>query len=268
MNLMRLSIQNFDIEFEQSNFIPLLNKTEIKSFKLEHSICDFETVECESIYEKDYITRLLETDKSNRVIEHILDIACDKNIEAESLGVAKYCKEHTLVFSLQDSLDLVLFSLCGVDPKLVREIPSYQRLSRGLLNVNFDLLGDFTFEELLNIDVRLDYYLNAIYNEAENYQEFLELFYKRLTDKCYELLCMYAEKYRDYFLAQDSKIVMSPRSKNITTIILSCNVPLNTEMELINNYFLKVRTYKLKEYFNYINESCVTYDETLVTENC
>ncbi|WP_394861651.1 hypothetical protein [Paraclostridium bifermentans] len=261
MNLTRLSIQNFNTDFEQSNFIPLLNKTEIKSFTLEHKLDDVLTQETNTVYEKDFIFRLNNTETNKRIIERVLDINCDRNLEAEALGVAKYCKDYTLVFSLQDSLDLVLFSLCGVEPKLIRGISNYQRLSRGLLNVNFDLLGDFTFEELLNIDDKLDYYLNALFNEAGDYQEFLRLFYKRLTNKCYELVCLYTEKFRDYMLASDTKIIMSPRSKNITTIILSCNIPMNIEMEVISGYHLRLKTYKRKEYFNYVNDLHSVYDK-------
>lgn len=257
MSSTRLSIQNCSCVTTPNSFVPLVKKVFTKGFKLEYRIDDILNIECPSLYQERFISKLKTIDYESRQVDLICSLRCDRNIVAEALGVVKYSRDDTLVFSLQDSLDLVLYSLCGVEPSKIRQLNDYKRLSRGLLNMDFELLGSLTFEELLEIDDKLDYYLSTLFNQSQDYADFLRLFFTTITDKCFDLLCIYAERFRDYILTNNSNFVMSPRSADITTIVFACSGELDYELELCHNYFLKVRTFKRKQYVHHVDELLV-----------
>ena len=86
----------------------------------------------------------------------------DRLMPVELLCVGKNAKKFCIHLDLRSRLDLVLSSLCGVDPSRVSCIPNYERLSHALLDVAVTKIDDtLTLEHLLEVDEVRDFYVGS-----------------------------------------------------------------------------------------------------------
>lgn len=190
-----------------------------------------------------------------RVYKSVLEFKYDSAFDIEMLGIERYSKEHTVLFSLQDSLDFVLNQLCGVDTELVRRIPNYQRISRGLLNIDVEMLGQANFGELIGIDPRLDNYIARMDSSALDYADFILKFFGEITECCNALLHKLAMQYQCFYKEQGKSL--SLKSKNISSVVFASEIPVDDAMEILEDYFILIKSYKRLEYGNHVADLCI-----------
>lgn len=195
------------------------------------------------------------SDDFKRIYKSILDFKYDSAFDIEMLGVERYSKKYSVLFSLQDSLDFILNQLCGVDTELVRRIPNYQRISRGLLNINVEMLGQANFGELIGIDPRLDNYIAKIDASALNYADFILKFFGEITECCNALLHKLAMQYQ--CLSKGNGNNLSLKSKNISSVAFASEIPVNDAMEIKEDYFIIIKSYEKHEYSNHVADLCI-----------
>lgn len=235
----------------------LLSKDLVIKEDLEH----YSDLDVESAFKESHIRSVLEAlkvansrNESRRIYKSVLGIKCDTAFEIEMLGIERYSKRHTVLFSLQDSLDYILHVLCGVNPEVVRRIPHYQRLSRGILNVDVELLDELSFGHLIGIDESLDKYIAGINRKSFDYADFVTRFFTELTECCNGLLHSLAMKYKCYYKEQG--ITLALKSKTITSVAFSSDISINDEMEVMKDYFIKINSYTKKGYINHVEDLC------------
>lgn len=212
-----------------------------------------------TIFEKQHFRNLMGASLDKRVYKEVLGIMCDVSLDLEVIGVTKYAKENTIMFTLQDSLDLVLNYLCDVDMRLLRALPNYKQISRGILNADHEMLKDVKFGDLIGLDSRLDIYLISLNTAAVSYDDFLNKFLTEITCACNVLLHQFVMQYRMYYSDRGYKLPL--RSKNICSVVISSDIEIDDSMELVEGYFIKVKSYKKGEYIHHVNDD-VSYLST------
>lgn len=205
-----------------------------------------------TIFEETHLHNLTNASVDRRVYRDTLGILCDSSLDLEVIGVTKYAKNDTVLFTLQDSLDLVLNYLCDVDMNVLRQLPNYQQISRGILNADHRLLDGIPFGDLLGLDSRLDAYLIRINTTSISYEDFLNKFFIEVTSACNTLLHQYVMQYRSYY--SDLGLKLPLRSKNICSIVFGSEIEIDDKMELVPGYFIQIKSYKKCEYMKYVNE--------------
>lgn len=205
-----------------------------------------------TIFEETHLRNLMSASINRRIYRDTLGIMCDSSLDLEVIGVTKYAKDDTVLFTLQDSLDLVLNYLCDVDMNVLRTLPNYQQISRGILNADHTMLDGIPFGDLLGLDSRLDAYLIRINTTSISYEDFLNKFFIEVTSACNTLLHQYVMQYRSYY--NDLGLRLPLRSKNISSVVFGSEIEIDDKMELVPGYFIHIKSYKRCEYINHINE--------------
>ncbi len=266
MNSMHISIDTYKHLYDPL-YTTVSGKLTSKDLVLKESLEEYLSLDITSDFRESHIRSVLEGVKVlrsgndyKRIYKSILGIKCDTAFDIEMLGIERYSKKHTVLFSLQDSLDYILYTLCGVDPKKVRAIPHYQRISRGILNVDVDLLGSRSFGDLIGIDPDLDNYIAGINRRSLDYADFVTNFFTALTECCNGLLHSLAMKYKCYYKEQGISLVL--KSKNISSVVFSSEIPVNDEMQLLDNYFIKINSYTKRNYINHIEDFCSSHNSS------
>lgn len=260
MNSMIISIDTYR-NLNDPLYSTVSGRLLLKDLVIKEDLKDYTDLDITSVFTESHIRSVIEglkvagsTNESKRIYKSILGIKCDTAFEIEMLGVERYSKKHTVLFSLQDSLDYVLHILCGVDPSKVRKIPHYQRLSRGILNVDVDLLDELSFGHLIGIDEKLDKYIAGVNRKSFDYADFVTKFFTELTECCNGLLHTLAMKYKCYYKEQGINLAL--KSKTITSVAFSSDVSISDEMQIMEDYFIKINSYTKKRYINHVDDLC------------
>ena len=203
-------------------------------------------------FEEDYenLKRLTELDVKRYKIIH--NIYYDNAYTMECLGYSTYSSKYSVILSLQDSLDYVLHKLCGADIKNIRRIPKYQIISRGILNMDYHILNDFSFGNIIGYDENLDNYL-AEMACMDSYEIVCQEITKNILHTCNSILLDLGKKYRRFIGIETGKNPVM-RSVTFSSMVFTYDEPLNDILELTSYYGLIINSYGKGEYYNNIED--------------
>ncbi len=203
-------------------------------------------------FEEDYenLQRLTELDVKRYKIIH--NIYYDNAYTMECLGYSTYSSKYSVILSLQDSLDYVLHKLCGADIKNIRRIPKYQIISRGILNMDYHILNDFSFGNIIGYDENLDNYL-AEMACMDSYEIVCQEITKNILHTCNSILLDLGKKYRRFIGIETGKNPVM-RSVTFSSMVFTYDEPLNDILELTPYYGLIINSYGKGEYYNNIED--------------
>ena len=210
-------------------------------------IDEYMTFTADDIYTQQHIKDVISNIDKGRRYTSIFGKASDSHFEIEKLGICKGCKKYTTILSLEDSLDLILHNLCDCDYNLLFDnIKDYQRFSRGILSVNYDIMGNLTLDNLFGIDKKLDDYLINLNMNSKDSYNFLEKFYNLILDNAGELAECLAVLVKKNLAERGIKIVY--RSKGYCSFVFTSDVPINEDLIINGKYGIRLNSYLAKEY--------------------
>ena len=155
-----------------------------------------------------------------------------------------------ILIDLSDCFDYVLHRLTGCPVSTVRAMPDYHRISKGILNLNNDVLASVTVENLIAIDDSVYKWIVNLFTEInciENLTNFEKV--ELLVRKMNRLFITEAMKVRNYIAMfirhKYEKVII--RSKSLSGIVATTDENIDTECELydptkdIEPYILNLR---------------------------
>ena len=223
-----------------------------RQLKVIDDIDEYMSFRADDIYTQQHIRDVISNIDKERKYTSIFGKAKDSHFEIEKLGICKGCKKYTTILSLEDSLDLILHNLCDCDYDLLfNNIKDYQRISRGILSVNYDIMGNLTLNNLLGIDTKLDDYLISMNASSDDSYKFLEKFYSSILDNAGELAECLAVLVKKDLAKRGIKIVY--RSKGYCSFVFTSDVPINEDLIINGKYGIRLNSYEAKEYTKYAN---------------
>lgn len=148
--------------------------------------------------------------------------------ELERLGLGTYARKYTCTLSMEDSLAFILSYLSGCDESVIKSMDNYFELSRGIMKMSPPYLGNFSVNKLLNVDHKLDVYLNEVYLKSEQNTEDFAL---TLFCEIYDVV----EKTLDYltsFITVEYGRQIAIASRGLSSVVVYSDIELPTEFEL------------------------------------
>lgn len=205
-----------------------------------------------------YVRHLQKIADAGRSYYTISASGCDSVWELECLGVGEYSKEYTVVIDLGDALDFVMHCEFNSSIDELRAIPSYEAVSRAIMN--FDFKGvDSEFGVILGASQCVSMCFAMMLNEMSNSPDSMDAtvdermsravykFYARILDKASSI-----KNYVVSALQKEYPRCMIYRSKTFSSVILSSSIALNGPLELCSSsgvrYSLDVRSYSRYEW--------------------
>ena len=208
---------------------------------------------------REQIDVLIKYSGLTRTISNIGPYNFDSFFELDAMGIERYSNKYSLVASTCDSLDLALNQICGADIESVRSIPDYQAISRALITGDQELMGHVNISSLLNVDSNLDSYLVSRFVMAKNQQEFIQKLAINVASKAQSILDEIMQRFRTYYSrTYNDSIVL--RSMSSSRLVCGLENEINYEVEVIENYYLKVKAIKPFTAIDYTHESFCTYE--------
>jgi hypothetical protein len=192
----------------------------------------------------------------SREYNDLLGSMNDSHIEVEKLGICESQGPFTVVLSLEDSLDYILHLLTGTSTEKIRTLPDYRELSRAIMKINPEALGELTFNLFSQVDPALSSYLQDLVRESEDTESFVERFFTKIftqADRILEYICGYL-----YINLQATGRKVVIRSKSIYCYVFSTASEINEELTLKipgkEDYKLLLKSYKAREYIDRYSE--------------
>lgn len=267
--MIRISVDSYK---EDTYFQTVLGKVKTKNIgisseQLNKSIKFINTYMPENIYQviflkefRKQINRIVTENVYSRNVKSIGPYLKDYFFELDAMGVEKYSNEYTIVISTCDSLDLVLNHLCGVDMNKIREIDDYQRISRALITGDTDLMSNLELSKLLNIDEKLDSFLISRYSASRDKFEFIQSLSVLIVEEAQYILDETMKRFRTYYdQCVGKKIVL--RCMSCSQLVCGVNDPIDYEVMVDDNYYLKLKSHKQYDFITHVQESFCTYEK-------
>lgn len=251
---MSLQIDLFSDKHLMDNTLKIMAPLTRREFKLSKSISEYNNMQPDSIYMKRHLKEVLT--KYNKPRSHYsrFGLKIDSHIELEKIGVGMDSKPYRIIISLEDSLDYLLHCVCNADIQAIYEnVPDYKRISRGMLNIDFDLLVGLGFNALVGVDHNLDRYLNNLLQEYDDVRESVFYLYKVILEKAQAIISYIAVALKYYYEERGIRLVI--KSRSACSIVLASDEPISEEILINNEYIIKVRSYKIKEYTEHVDET-------------
>lgn len=232
-----------------------------RKYAIKHSenLDKLKSIESENDRFLRYRERVLSTLEKEKSSIRVSNLTSDSYACAEVLNIAEFDKKFISIIDFTEILDAILCELlqCGCDQDIFRKIPDYDKVSYALTNYKFDEVGDIKLDTLLGIEPHLDALfmeIAATVSKAHKHRRtdlqsmyFFVDFFGRITDKLTSIENYVASVYKSVCLGSDAVY----RSKTFSKVILTSNVNVNGEIEMIGAYsksILPIRTYEPLEY--------------------
>lgn len=196
----------------------------------------------------DYVAEIEKLLQTKRCYTKIMSAGCDNLFLLEQLGIGAYTLDYIVTLDFSDCLDSALSSLSGCSPEVIRAIPNYSEISRGIINLDLEILQKVQFKTFFNLDPKLDAFLQELLNEAKQtsktysvsnsdiiMHDFVYLFFARVlsfisNEKDY---CFYALK-QQLEASDDYTLIL--RSKSYSSVLGTCNKPISEKITFRNSY--------------------------------
>lgn len=179
----------------------------------------------------------------------------DSHYEIFKLGIDIYAKPHTIIVSMEDSLDYLLHCKTGVDPLKIRSIENYYNVSRYFLKPNL-FEKEIKLNLLFGIAPELDTYLLDLFERCTEDDEEDTLVYSYVKTFLKELVSE-ATKIAEYIGIEiiDSlpEKTCSMRSQGLSGCVLSSALEVEpTKIQIVGRsgykYEMNIRSFKRKEF--------------------
>lgn len=205
---------------------------------------------------KEFVELINSLRDQKREYSQIGESFSDNLFPLELLGVGKDCREFTVVLDLSDSLDYVLHLLTHCEIANVRAMPNYSEVSKYIMNLEYEKLGNLKFGSILSLDDHLVKYAQSLFSIAAEHsdvekavlEETVFLFYKNIS----EMASRVKEYCILYLKNQYEKGTVVYRSKSYSAVVATSTIPINLDLELhydnYSDYSIKVSSYKVYEY--------------------
>lgn len=204
--------------------------------------------------EKSHIKKVLTHYEKPRSYDSIYDIKMDSHIELEKAGLSKDAKKYRVVVTLEDSLDFVLSKLINVKlSTLQNDIKDYQTISRGILNQDWDLLGNHGFGFLIGISEEFDRYLENLLKSHNTVRQALYTLFKDILKLSHSMIS-YLAIFLKYHYGEQG-ITLTVKSRSASSVVLTSNTRIEETLLIDSMYEIYVKSYAMNEYINHINEN-------------
>lgn len=204
---------------------------------------------------KELYEKCLRLGNTNREYTFQVGGAKDSLFVLELLGVGEYCRPYTVVIDFSYALDYILHRLSGCKVENIRKMNNYNEVSFNIMNLNFTKLHNINFSDLFRLDDNLANYLNSLlhkvsaeyasHNKIVN--EFCLAFYKEIITEVTKL-----KDYCTIYLKNAHKDQLVYRSKSYATSILTSNIKIEDEFEIISGtneiYKIPIKSFSCLEY--------------------
>lgn len=189
---------------------------------------------------------LSKCNKNKSYTNKMIDIKMDTHIELEKAGLGKDDRPYRTIVSLEDSLDYILASVCKGDWRNIYKMPNYRDISRALLNLNLDAIGDLNFENLIGLDEELNKYFLNLCKYNDNVKRIIYFFYRDILLKGQDIACYIAVYLKYYYQEQGVKLVV--KSMSGSSVVLTSPIDIDIKVELPDDYSIFVKSFKPNEY--------------------
>ena len=234
-----MQIDLFKSRTYNSSYHKLGNSVEKRQFELDPSLGTIDDLDKHVVcYDKQqlesYKSKLKSLVDSGREYQHIGLAGSDSLFEVEALGIAKYCKRYTLILDLSDSLDYMLHRLCKCNMSAIRGIPEYSKISRAIMNYDFEDVGEILFNTFFQVDPRLDAYLVSMLTSSDNVTISSESKMDWVVNNFYTAILNTSVAVRDYTMqVLSSKLprgTFAYRSKNFSSSLAAIEEPFDDKI--------------------------------------
>ena len=218
----------------------------------------------QDIYKKLHSSSVLHYANRDRCYVPVIpnsNVKVDTHFELERAGLGMDPHMYRTIISFKDSLDYILHRICNISySKLFDELgDNYSQISSALLLYSENLMGDFGFDSLVNIDPKLDDYLMRLLAEQESSAS--NFSYVSLASTFFNNLLIYAQGYATFLGAflqahyKDLGISLVFKSVSASEVILATDTPVNETIELTSGYLINVISYKPSEVMSTLNHN-------------
>lgn len=244
---------------------------ESRSFTLDRNYMECLPKHIDNFLDSDvaqYLEEIRQLTLKRREYEHIGVAGQDNLWRLEMLGVGKYSAPYVTVIDFTDALDFALYMAFGCNRECRGWIDNYSSVSRQLMTYDFDGSSD-KFDSVFH-DARIaqTVYREIMQEVGSGVLSFNSSDEDKMTTiifKFYAKLLESVALAKDYIACafksscDDSAIY---RSKTFATVILSTNVEVNDEVEIVCSsgarFKVPIRSYKRGEWMKeeIKNETC------------
>lgn len=228
-----------------------------RKYKIGHSLEPLDAIESDVAEFLAYRDRVRSLLKRPKCMIQVGNLKSDSYAEIELLGIGEYSKSFTVTIDFSRALDFILSELTMCRQSSIRSMPDYDTVSEALLNYNFDKVGNINFNKFMGLDPYLDLFITSIIKQHSEELKTLsirETTYSVLTD-FYGQVTQFLQDVQNY-VARAISIEMPRtqsvyRSKTLSTIILSSNIPVTEEILLKGEHgdtVLSPQSYRMYEY--------------------
>lgn len=226
-----------------------------RDFVLSQDISNYKTFETDDLTIKHHIKEVLSKAHRNKTYRHpLFPIKIDSHIELEKAGLGKDERPYRVIISVEDSLDYVLHLTTGADWRNIHKMPNYKLISKGILNLDLDTIGNLEFSNLIGLDKEFDKYLAELNKYEDSIKRVLYCFFNDTLSKAQDIVSYLAVYLKYYFEEQGIRLVI--KSMSADAIVIASNQPIDLKLELPEDYSIFVKSFKVN---NYIYSSNIEY---------
>lgn len=218
-----------------------------RDFVLSQDISNYKDFKTDDPAMQFHINEVLSKANKNRTYKHpIFPIKIDSHVELEKAGLGKDDRPYRVIITMEDSLDYVLHLAIGADWRNICKMPNYRLISKGILNLDFDSIGEFSFANLLGLDEKLDEYLANLEKYEETLKRVIFCFFSECLTKAQDIVSYIAVYLKYFYEEQNIRLVI--KSMSADTIVIASNVPINIKLELPDDYSIFVKSFEVNKY--------------------
>ena len=224
-----------------------------RNLEIVNDVSEYASFTSKDVFTEEHVKSILANISRERKYNTVFGKTVDSHLEIEKIGVGNGCKRYTTVLTLEDSLDLILSRLSGCSyNKIFMRLQNYKLFSRAILNINYNLMSDLSFDNLLNLDDSLDNYLVRLSADSKDNSEFLKRFYAEVIKNAGDLIEYLAIALKETLKRKNIDIVY--RSKGLCSYVFTSDIPINDILELEDGYSIKLNSYEMREYSKHVNK--------------
>lgn len=143
---------------------------------------------------------------------NLLGSEVDTHFSLETLNVSSRARDYIVVYSIESLLPLILNICCDVDPLVLKDVDGVDCISKSILELDFS--KDCTLHPLMNLDSRLDEFLDKFLSISSDEVECLSSIVSVINSTAMEVLnyiVCYLETYSPMVIlsTDKSKIALS-----------------------------------------------------------
>lgn len=250
---MNLQIDLFKDKSISNTYLKTLRRIERAGFNLNEDLDlgVYETFQPNDKFTLAHIQNVLKLKKCDRKYEKLFALQFDTHTELEKAGLSKSKGYYRVIVTLSDSLDFLLSLICHSDfHKFYENIKDYQTLSRGILDLNFDLFDDQLLESLIGVDETLD---KDYFKLNKDREKIILRLYNDILSLAHSAVAYIAHYIKRAYKKEGLDLVF--KSETFSTVVLDSPRRIDFEVSLNGVYNLKIKSYAPLEYINHVAES-------------